>query len=379
LPLRLQKLELLERKHELGLLCQNAETDRGCVEDQPQKAASCRAAFAVSKAAVSCWSPLRLLFDTAAVQTVKYPSMNYGPLIFLAAFFALASSWFGFVLTPQMQVGQLQQTNTVPDGAVYPLGRPGLAKQGLDVYRANGCASCHSQQVRQTGMTSEVRLTDIGTNEAAVVKTIAAVKTGFSGADLKSALPLTVLRTDDKPKSDALAKALGGAGAKAEVWIVPLGPDLERGWGKRRTIAEDFIFDSPVMLGSQRIGPDLANVGLRWTDPNWHLRHLYAPAFEVKDSPMPPYRFLFEKRRIERVAAPDALALSGELAPEPGYEIVPKPQARALVAYLTSLHANEPLFEAPLTLPAPAPASTNAAPAGATNAPAPTATNAPAK
>jgi cbb3-type cytochrome oxidase cytochrome c subunit len=296
--------------------------------------------------------------------------MNYGPLIFLAAFFALASSWFGFVLTPQMQVGQLQQTNTIPDGATYPLARAGLARQGLDVYRANGCASCHSQQVRQTGTTSEVLLTDVGTNRAAVVKAIAAVKSDFSDADLSGSLPQTILRTDDKLRSDALAKALGDAGAKAEVWIVPLGPDIERGWGKRRTVAEDFIFDSPVMLGSQRIGPDLANVGLRWTDPNWHLRHLYAPAAEVKGSPMPPYRFLFEKHRIERVRSPDALALTGKLEPEAGYEIVPKPEARALVAYLTSLHANEPLFETPLTLPAPAPATTNAPAAGATNAPA---------
>ena len=39
--------------------------------------------------------------------------MNYGPLVFLAAFFALASSWCGFVLTPQLQIGRLQQTNTV--------------------------------------------------------------------------------------------------------------------------------------------------------------------------------------------------------------------------------------------------------------------------
>ncbi len=295
--------------------------------------------------------------------------MNYGPLIFLAAFFALASSWFGFVLTPQMQVGQLQQTNTVPDGVTYPVGRPGLAKQGLDVYRANGCASCHSQQVRQTGTTSEVRLTEIGTNRAAVVKTIAELKPGFSDTDLNGALPLTVFRTDEKPRSDALAKALAGAGAKAEVWIIPLGPDLDRGWGKRRTIAEDFIFDSTVMLGSQRVGPDLANVGSRLPDVNWHLRHLYAPATEVKDSPMPPYRFLFEKRRIERMRSPDALDLTGQLAPEPGYEIVPKPEARALVAYLASLQANESLFEAPLTLPAPAPPSTNAPASGATNAP----------
>ena len=63
--------------------------------------------------------------------------MNYGPLLFLGAFFALAGSWFGFVLTPQFQLGQLQQTNTVPAGVPYPVARPGLAHQGLEVYRAN--------------------------------------------------------------------------------------------------------------------------------------------------------------------------------------------------------------------------------------------------
>jgi cbb3-type cytochrome oxidase cytochrome c subunit len=303
--------------------------------------------------------------------------MNYGPLIFLAAFFALAGSWFGFVLTPQMQVGQLQQTNTVPDNVIYPVARPGFAKEGLDVYRANGCAACHSQQVRQTGTEAEVLLTEVGTNRAAVVKTIAAVKASFSDADLTGSLPLSVLRGEDKPESDALAKALGAAGAKAEVWIVPVGPDIARGWGKRRTVAEDFLYDSPVMPGSQRIGPDLANVGARMPDANWHLLHLYNPKI-VPGSPMPPYRFLFEKRRIERVPAPDALVLTGELAPEPGYEIVPRPEARALASYLTSLHANAPLFNAPLTLPAPAPESTNA-PAGTTNAPASGATNTPAK
>ena len=53
--------------------------------------------------------------------------MNYGPIIFLAAFFALSSSWFGLVLTPQMQVGHLQQTTNVSTSATYPLARPGLA------------------------------------------------------------------------------------------------------------------------------------------------------------------------------------------------------------------------------------------------------------
>ena len=87
--------------------------------------------------------------------------MNHGPLIFLAAFFALAGSWFSFVLTPQTQVGRLDQTNTVPAGLTYPVARPGLAREGIEVYRANGCAYCHSQQVGQTGITCDVLLTAI--------------------------------------------------------------------------------------------------------------------------------------------------------------------------------------------------------------------------
>ena len=130
-------------------------------------------------------------------------------------------------------------------------------------------------------------------------------------------------------------------------------------------MAEDFLFDYPVMLGSVRIGPDLANIGVRQPDPNWHLLHLYAPTLQVKGSSMPPYRFLFEKRRVERVRSADALVLPANLAPEPGFEIVPKAEAQSLVAYLTSLRADAPLYVAPLTAPAPAAPSTNAATATA--------------
>jgi hypothetical protein len=41
--------------------------------------------------------------------------------------------------------------------------------------------------------------------------------------------------------------------------------------------------------------------------------------------------------------------LEGEFAPEPGFEIVPTADARALVAYLLSLNTDVPLFEAPFT------------------------------
>ncbi|HEX4343820.1 MAG TPA: cytochrome-c oxidase, partial [Verrucomicrobiae bacterium] len=78
--------------------------------------------------------------------------MKYGPLIFLAAFFALSTSWFGFVLKPQVDLGQaVQATNTVST-ALYPQNRSGQARQGAEVYRANGCFYCHSQQVGQSGV-----------------------------------------------------------------------------------------------------------------------------------------------------------------------------------------------------------------------------------
>ena len=79
-------------------------------------------------------------------------------------------------------------------------------------------------------------------------------------------MPKSFLRSC-KPRSRQRAvKTLNATGAKAQLWIVPVGPDMARGWGKRRTVAEDFLFDSPVMPGSQRVGPDLANVGLRQPD-----------------------------------------------------------------------------------------------------------------
>ena len=219
--------------------------------------------------------------------------MNRGPLLFLGVFFVLASSWYGMVLKPQMQVGSLQQTNTVATAETYPAARPGLARQGAEVYRANGCVYCHSQQVR------------------------------------------------------------------------PTTADLER-WGKRRTVAADYLFDDPVQLGSQRIGPDLANLATRPRGDDWQLQHLYAPRSVIEGSTMPPHRYLFERRRAAGAPSPDALKLPAKFAPSLGWEVIPKPQAKQLVAYLNSLKAEVGLFEAPLPL---ALTATNAPSAG-TNAPA---------
>jgi cbb3-type cytochrome oxidase cytochrome c subunit len=289
--------------------------------------------------------------------------MKFGPLVFLAAFFALSISWCGFVLAPQLQLGRaVQETNAVVKSEMYPEERPGLARQGLQVYRANGCAYCHSQQVQQKGTLVDIILTDVGTNASRVADALNTAQLGkFNGPGL-GGLPKAILTNLTIEAADNDNTILKNAGAKSALRLVPIGFDIDRGWGRRGTVAQDFVFDSPVMPGSLRVGPDLANVGVRLPDLNWHLQHLYSPRSTVPGSPMPSYRFLFERKKRAGESSSDAFA-----DPESkDYEIVPKPEARALAAYLLSLRAETPLYEAPMT-PPPAP-KTNA-PAAATNAP----------
>jgi cbb3-type cytochrome oxidase cytochrome c subunit len=278
--------------------------------------------------------------------------VNYGPMVFLAAFFAMASSWFAFVLKPQLQTGQMVPTNTVPAGLSYPAARPGLAQQGLQVYRENGCYYCHSKQVMQESTVFEVILIEAGTNPPALQSAIAhlAPKLAESGKALED-LPKPILASVRKDRADRAVRLLTASGAEAIPWVRPTGPDIARGWGKRRSVAEDFLFDDPVMLGSQRVGPDLANVGVRQPDINWHLRHFYAPTVVVPGSVMPPYSYLFEKRRVGLRPSPNALAGGADLGVGPGFEVVPKPEALALAAYMISLRADAPLFSAPYSVP----------------------------
>lgn len=291
--------------------------------------------------------------------------MNNGPMIFLGAFFALAVSWVGLILTPQLQVGrEMQQTNLVNTAELYPQPRPGEAHQGLEIYRANGCMYCHSQNVQQTGTVCDLVLTEAGTNASVVWDALVKISPALAQKNMSTyfaSLPKTVLQGVDRDTANEAAKALKAAGAKADLNIVPVGPDLTRGWGKRRTVAADYLYDWPVMLGSLRVGPDLANVGTRSPDVHRQLLHLYDPQSVVKGSAMPPYRFLFETRKIESEPSPDALPLTGKLAPPPGFEVVPKPEARELVAYLLSLHADTPLHAAPYTVPPAAPTNAPAA------------------
>jgi cytochrome c oxidase cbb3-type subunit 2 len=64
---------------------------------------------------------------------------------------------------------------------------------------------------------------------------------------------------------------------------------------------------------------------------------------------MPPYRYLFNQRKLSEGEKPSPGALAVNL--KPGYEITPKPEAEALLAYLMSLKADVPLAEAPVPTP----------------------------
>lgn len=117
-------------------------------------------------------------------------------------------------------------------------------------------------------------------------------------------------------------------------------PDGRRGWG-RPSVAADYFYDRPHLLGTMRTGPDLLNIGARQPSEDWHLGHLYQPRAYVAESTMPAYPFLFE---VKAKAEPGdkVVRLPPAFAPRHGV-LVATPEARELVAYLKSLDRTYPV------------------------------------
>jgi cbb3-type cytochrome oxidase cytochrome c subunit len=287
--------------------------------------------------------------------------MKNGFTLLLATVVALGASWCGLVLMPMWQLGGEKLAPILNSTATWPCPRTGEATLGLQVYRANGCAACHTTQVRQDGITVEVWLTGLGSvgpdNFKEFVQSLFFLPElgKFTNAlagnlkDWNGALPKMLLTTDRKTVADEMVQRINAAGVKSEVRIVATGADVARGWGVRRSVAADFLYDNPVHLGSLRAGPDLANIGVRAPDVHSQLSHLYAPKSVMPNSTMPSFRYLFTVRKMVAAPSPDALKLPGEFAPAAGFEIVPTAEAKELAAYLSSLRANAPLYEAPFT------------------------------
>jgi cytochrome c oxidase cbb3-type subunit 2 len=96
----------------------------------------------------------------------------------------------------------------------------------------------------------------------------------------------------------------------------------------------DFAYSTPELLGTERTGPDLANVGARQNDV-WEAIHLYQPRAVVSASVMPAYSWLFTTKTS---AAPGDITVPvpEEFVPK-GKVVVETPDSRALIAYLRQL------------------------------------------
>jgi cytochrome c oxidase cbb3-type subunit 2 len=209
--------------------------------------------------------------------------------LFIGLLAALLFSVWGMIIMPLKTFGHQEPVLLEETGKDFPSQRPGTAAQGRDVYRSQGCAACHTQQVQPEG----------------------------------------------------------------------LSPDVARGWGKRRSVARDYLFESPQMIGTLRIGPDLSNFGARLVEETPEATaenleqvflHLYNPRYVRPESTMPGYSFLFDDTKTTDSLGTGALTLADGKSVKTGYSVVPSSDAKALVAYLQSLNIEASLYEAPIPI-----------------------------
>ncbi|MBL7769184.1 MAG: cytochrome c [Flavipsychrobacter sp.] len=77
--------------------------------------------------------------------------------------------------------------------------------------------------------------------------------------------------------------------------------DMDKIWGSRPSIAADYAAihrtdiwrNTATLMGTERTGPDLTDIGTRQPGKEWNLVHLFNPRIVVKESIMPAYPWLF--------------------------------------------------------------------------------------
>ena len=119
--------------------------------------------------------------------------------------------------------------------------------------------------------------------------------------------------------------------------------DMDKTWGSRPSIASDYALNrrtdlwrnTATLMGTERTGPDLANIGERQPSVDWQLLHLYQPRAVVKESIMPSYQWMFvykeKPAKNEKVVNVPAEYMRGRKG-----KIVATRQAMDLVNYLLS-------------------------------------------
>lgn len=120
--------------------------------------------------------------------------------------------------------------------------------------------------------------------------------------------------------------------------------EMDNIWGNRPGIPADyagitrtdFWRNTATLMGTERTGPDLTNVGVRQSSLAWNLLHLYQPRAVVDKSIMPAYPWLFEIKK-ELTEGDVEVIVPDEYRKGITGKIIAKKDALNLVAYLQSL------------------------------------------
>ncbi|ELH7808973.1 cbb3-type cytochrome c oxidase subunit II [Vibrio harveyi] len=162
-----------------------------------------------------------------------------------------------------------------------------------------------------------------------------------------------ILRTDDIAKG-SLAKPLTAIElAGRDIYISegchvchtqmvrPLEPEIKR--NGRANQESDDIYEFPNLWGSKRTGPDLTNLGRKYSD-QWHVLHLIDPRQVVPTSIMPAYPWLFKQtlsgnaigNKMETLRTLGVPYTDQEIS-DARLQIRGKTKGEALIRYLQSL------------------------------------------
>ncbi len=189
---------------------------------------------------------------------------NNHKYLFITAFLL----FFGLTILVAILPAFYNQKNNKTLPGVEPLSE--AAMKGKNIYIANGCVACHTQQVRNL--------------------------------------------------------------------------EMDKVWGSRPGIAADYALNkrtdfwrnTATLMGTERTGPDLTDLGNRQPSLDWNLVHLYNPRIVVKESIMPAYPWLFTFKKEPTKNDVIVNVPKDYLNGTPG-KIVATQDAINLVAYLQSL------------------------------------------
>jgi cbb3-type cytochrome oxidase cytochrome c subunit len=281
--------------------------------------------------------------------------------LFLGVFGIFAFSWLGLAVIPNAQIGSLNPQTDEDGGDVYPSPLSGMVHRGAQVYAANGCVYCHSQQVRPEYGGADLER-KWGQRRSAprdyIFEPIVFLGKARLGPDLanvghRPALQEAGAATPAPATGGAAPAASPSLGASPPASVAaapsPLPAAGNQPAPKVPTTAPSLVVN-PEQLSTD--GKPLPYTAA------WHHRHLYNPRSVTDDSLMPSYRFLYTKRRVSGIASPDSLNFAGDAdeSPATGWEIVPSYDAKCLVAYLMSRDQSHELKEARSPVIAAAPA-----------------------